>query len=117
MAPIQPALLMQYLDDYFAIWSHEREKLEEFLKLANQIDENIEFMKEVEEKERLPFLDVEVIRSNGTLKKKFPVQLQLQAKDWNNEEHDRPKPTLNGCRILGRGAGQFDKDIPWQWLS
>ncbi|VEL10651.1 unnamed protein product [Protopolystoma xenopodis] len=80
---------------------------------------------EVEEGERLPFLDVEMIRSNGTLKKKlfrkkknipFPVPSQVQAKDWNNEEHDDPKPTPDGCTILGRGAGQIDEDIARQWL-
>ncbi|VEL19261.1 unnamed protein product [Protopolystoma xenopodis] len=71
MAPLQPAVLMRYLDDYFTLWSHGREKVEEFLKFVNQIDEKMQFTMEVEEGERLPFLDVEVIRSNGTLKKKL----------------------------------------------
>ncbi|VEL37904.1 unnamed protein product [Protopolystoma xenopodis] len=62
---------MRYLDDYFALWSHGREKREEFLKFVNQIDGKIQFTMEVEEGERLPFLEVEVIRSNGTLKKKL----------------------------------------------
>ncbi|VEL34177.1 unnamed protein product [Protopolystoma xenopodis] len=71
MTPLQPAVLMRYLDDYFALWSHVREKLEEFLKFTNKIDEKIQFKMEVEEGKRSPFLDVEVIRSNGTLKKKL----------------------------------------------
>ncbi|VEL33048.1 unnamed protein product [Protopolystoma xenopodis] len=62
---------MRYLDYYFALWSHEREKLEEFLKFVNQIDGKIQFTMEVDEGKRLPFLDVEVIRFNGTLKKKL----------------------------------------------
>ncbi|VEL14035.1 unnamed protein product [Protopolystoma xenopodis] len=95
MAPLQLVVLMWYLDDYFAIWSHGREKLEEFLKFVNHIDGK--FTMEIDKGERLPFLDVE-------------------AEDWNNEEHDHPKPTPNGCRILGRGAGQIDEDIPRQWL-
>ncbi|VEL09724.1 unnamed protein product [Protopolystoma xenopodis] len=71
MSPLQPAVLMRYLDDYFTFWSHGREKLEDFLKFINQIDEQIKFKMEVEEGERLPFLDVEVIRFNETLKKKL----------------------------------------------
>ncbi|VEL11644.1 unnamed protein product [Protopolystoma xenopodis] len=69
--PLQPAVLMRYLDDYFAFWSHGREKLEEFLNFVNQINEKIKFAMKAEEGEWLPFLDVEVIRSNGTLKNKF----------------------------------------------
>ncbi|VEL16705.1 unnamed protein product [Protopolystoma xenopodis] len=62
---------MRYLDDYFPLWSHGREKLEEFLKLVNQINGKIQFAMEVEKGERLPFLDVEVIGSNGKLKQKL----------------------------------------------
>ncbi|VEL09209.1 unnamed protein product [Protopolystoma xenopodis] len=76
MAPLQPAVFMRYLDDYFALWSQGRERLEKFLKFVNQIDEQIKFMMEVEEAEWLPFLDVEVICSYGT--------------------PNHPKPTLKG---------------------
>ncbi|VEL21326.1 unnamed protein product [Protopolystoma xenopodis] len=69
MASPQPAVLMRYLDDYFSLWSNGREKLEEFLKFVNQIDEKIKFKMEVDEGERLPFLDIEVIHSNGMLKR------------------------------------------------
>ncbi|VEL33696.1 unnamed protein product [Protopolystoma xenopodis] len=62
---------MRYQDGYFTLWSCGREKLEEFLKLVNQIDETVTFTMEVEESERLPFLDVEVICSNGMLKQKL----------------------------------------------
>ncbi|VEL18673.1 unnamed protein product [Protopolystoma xenopodis] len=62
---------MRYLDDYLALWSHGREKLEGFLQFVNQIDGQIQFTMEVEEGERLSFLDVEVIRYNRTLKKKL----------------------------------------------
>ncbi|VEL17996.1 unnamed protein product [Protopolystoma xenopodis] len=113
-ALLQPTVLMRYLDDYFALWSHGREKLEEFSQFVNQIDAKIQFTMEVEEGEPLPFLNVEVIRSNAEkeiVQKEvlcgdntpFAVPSQLQAEDWNNEE-----PTSEGCRFLGRGAEQID---------
>ncbi|VEL35619.1 unnamed protein product [Protopolystoma xenopodis] len=112
MASLQPTVLMWYVDDYFALWSRGREKLEKFLKFVSQIDEKIQFTLEVEDGERLPFLDVEVIRPNGTLKEKLFRKKSYAGIILNfrciNEEHDHPKTTPNGCRILGRGAGKTD---------
>ncbi|VEL34815.1 unnamed protein product [Protopolystoma xenopodis] len=58
-SPLQPRALMRYLDDYFA--------LNEFLNFINQLDERIKFTMELEQDERIPFLDMDVMRSNGTL--------------------------------------------------
>ncbi|VEL14557.1 unnamed protein product [Protopolystoma xenopodis] len=46
-------------------------RIKQFFNFVNQINGKIKFMMKIEEGERLPFLDVEVIRSNGTLKKKL----------------------------------------------
>ncbi|VEL41158.1 unnamed protein product [Protopolystoma xenopodis] len=78
---------MRYLDDYLALWSHAREKLEEFLKFVNQIDAKIQFTMEVEDGERLPFLDVEVVRFNGTLKKKLYQRSPMQVIILNFRSH------------------------------
>ncbi|VEL09138.1 unnamed protein product [Protopolystoma xenopodis] len=63
---LQAKVLMRYLDDY-ALWLHCKENLNGFLNFINQLDERIKFTMEVEENERTPFLDTEVMRSNGTL--------------------------------------------------
>ncbi|VEL11741.1 unnamed protein product [Protopolystoma xenopodis] len=105
MSPSKPEMLMLYLDDYFALWSHGIEKLKELMKFGNQIDEKIKFTIEIEEGERLRFLDVEVIRSNVQKEvicrynTQFPVPLQPQAKD-KNEEDVHQKHTNDGCGIL-----------------
>ncbi|VEL36369.1 unnamed protein product [Protopolystoma xenopodis] len=88
MAPLQPTVLMRYLDDDFAIWSHGREKLRDFLQFVNQINA---VTKEV------------LIRDNT----QRPVPPQLQAKDRNNEEHDHPKATFSGCGIWGEELGKL----------
>ncbi|VEL09224.1 unnamed protein product [Protopolystoma xenopodis] len=64
---LQARVLLRYLDDYFALWSHAKENVNEFLNFINQLDERIKFTMEAEENERLPFLYTEVMRSNGTL--------------------------------------------------
>ncbi|VEL37370.1 unnamed protein product [Protopolystoma xenopodis] len=56
---------MPYLDDYFALWSHGKENLNEFLNFINQLDERIKFTMEVEEDERLSFMDIVVMRFKG----------------------------------------------------
>ncbi|VEL10572.1 unnamed protein product [Protopolystoma xenopodis] len=55
-SPLQPRVLMPYLDDYFALWSHGKENLNELLNFINEFDERIKFTMEVEEDERLPFM-------------------------------------------------------------
>ncbi|VEL37461.1 unnamed protein product [Protopolystoma xenopodis] len=70
-APLQPTVVMWYLDNYFALWSYGREELGEFLKFVNQIDAKIQLTMEVEEGERFPFLNVEMICSNEMLKNKL----------------------------------------------
>ncbi|VEL24636.1 unnamed protein product [Protopolystoma xenopodis] len=71
---------------------------------------------EVEEEEQLPLVDVEVIRSNGKLKKRLFRKKSCAGIILNFQSHLNEDVTLNGCRIMGRGAGQIDVDIPRQWL-
>ncbi|VEL25650.1 unnamed protein product [Protopolystoma xenopodis] len=70
-SPLQPRVLMRYLDYYFAFWSNGKENLSEFFNFIQQLDKRIKFTMEVEEDERLPFLDIEVMRSKGTLMKRL----------------------------------------------
>jgi hypothetical protein len=62
-APLRPTLWLRYVDDTFVIWSHGIVTLHQFLHHLNSIHENIQFTMEVEEKRRLPFLDVLVEHS------------------------------------------------------
>lgn len=65
-ANYKPKIWYRYVDDTFVVWSHGREKLEEFLQHINSIHENIKFTMETEnEKMELAFLDVLVTRKEG----------------------------------------------------
>ena len=54
----------RYIDDVFFIWTHGKEKLEEFLKYLNNYHPNIKFTQEFN-KENILFLDVKVSLSGG----------------------------------------------------
>ncbi|VEL33830.1 unnamed protein product [Protopolystoma xenopodis] len=75
---LQPRVLIRYLDDYFALWSHGKEDLDEFLNFINQLDERIKFTMEVEEDERPHFLDIEVMRSKGSLLRRLYRRIHMQ---------------------------------------
>ena len=54
----------RYIDDVFFIWTHGKEKLEEFLKDFNKYHPNIKLTHEFN-KESIPFLDLKVSLSGG----------------------------------------------------
>ena len=62
----KPLVCFQYIDDVFFIWTHVKEKLEEFLKDFNNYQPNIKFTNEFN-KEDIPFSDLKVSLSGGQL--------------------------------------------------
>ena len=54
----------RYIDDVFFTWTHDKEKLEEFLKDFNNYHLNIKLTYEFN-KESIPFLDLNMILSGG----------------------------------------------------
>ena len=68
-SPYKPLAWFRYIDDVFIIWTHGREKLNDFLKLANENLYGMVF--EVGDdsisENSIPFLDVKVILRNGKL--------------------------------------------------
>ena len=56
------------MDDTFVVWQHGSHALDEFHQHLNDICPSIQFTREVEENGKLPFLDVEVVRSGDAIK-------------------------------------------------
>ncbi|VEL12998.1 unnamed protein product [Protopolystoma xenopodis] len=84
-SPLQPRVLVQYLDDYFALWSHGNENLNGFLNLINQLDGRSKSTMEVDKDERLPFLDIEVMRSKGTLMRRVTNSRQKPLSNFHGQ--------------------------------
>jgi len=61
----KPACWYRYVDDTFVIWPHGKEKLMDFLKHLNGIN-NIQFTMEIE-RGHLPFLDIDIYKIDGSL--------------------------------------------------
>ena len=65
-SPLQPKLWKRFIDDVFILWTHGREKWEEFLHHLNASHATIKFVASVSDAS-VPFLDVLVGLNNGIL--------------------------------------------------
>ena len=65
-AQYKPHTWWRFIDDIFIIWTEGEEKLEEFINYLNNAHETIKFTSKWS-KERIEFLDVEVINESGKL--------------------------------------------------
>ena len=60
---VKPKLWVCYVDDTFVLWQHGEEQLETFHEHLNTQHSSIQFTKEVECDNKIPFLDVLVERT------------------------------------------------------
>ena len=63
---LKPRMWWRFIDDVFIVWTHRKEKLEEFLNYINQVHETIKFTVEYSTQE-VPFLDTLVYKLNNRL--------------------------------------------------
>ena len=63
------ALYSRYMDDI--IWSIETNNIDSHLAMINSIHPNLTFTHEIPKDGRLPFLDMEIINTNGVLSSKW----------------------------------------------
>ena len=68
-SPYKPLVWYRYIDDVFFIWTHGRDKLDAFLKLANENANGMVFEvgRDSVSENSVPFLDVRVILQEGKL--------------------------------------------------
>jgi hypothetical protein len=66
-APHRPSLWLRYVDDTFVIWPHSPDRSQEFFYHTNSIRPTIQFTMETEANNKIPFLDVHVIRKQSSI--------------------------------------------------
>ncbi|KAJ8909510.1 hypothetical protein NQ315_012834 [Exocentrus adspersus] len=59
----KPKIWWRYVDDVFSVWPHGQDSLTQFLNFLNNIEPTIKFTLELEENNKLPFLDVMVSKN------------------------------------------------------
>ena len=66
-ASFKPKLWVRYVDDTFVIWPHGPERLQSFHQHLNKQHPKFQFTVEEEKNDKLPFLDVLVMKEGGRL--------------------------------------------------
>ena len=91
---LRPKLWIRYIDDIFLIWQHGNQELELFVEFLNTINGTIRFTCE-SDPEKLPFLDVTVIRGEDN---KMDTTLYIKPTDAQAYLHyssEHPATTKN----------------------
>ena len=64
---LSPCFWGRFMDDVVCVWKHGLESLDLFHKHLNSFDKNVKFTMEFEENDKLPFLDILLIKSEFRL--------------------------------------------------
>ena len=91
---LKPLVWFRYINVFF-IWTHGKEKLEEFLKNFNNCHPNIKFTYEFN-KENIPFLDLKLSLSGGQLTTDLHVKStdKHQYLHYTSARPDHTKPNV-----------------------
>ena len=90
-ARLKPKLWLRYVDDIFVVWPFGKDELLSFLDYLNSIHPRIQFTVELEEENKLPFLDVLVSKTtNGSLEHTIYRKPTHTNRYLNAESHHHP---------------------------
>ncbi|KAJ8919473.1 hypothetical protein NQ315_016573, partial [Exocentrus adspersus] len=78
----KPKIWWRYVDDIFSIWPHGQDNLADFLNFLNNIEPTIKFTLELEENNKLPFLDV-MISKNTEINSNFQTNVYRKKTNTN----------------------------------
>lgn len=93
-SPLKPNLWKRFVNDTYIVWTHGKDKLDNFLKHINNQSNSIKFTMEVEDNGTLPFLDILIKRnkdgaiSHQVYRKKTHTEHYLHA---NSHHHPAQK--------------------------
>ena len=91
---LKPKMWIRYIDDIFMVWSHGDVELENFVQYLNSINGTIRFTCE-SDPNRLPFLDVTVIRGReGDIETTLYIK-PTDAQTYLHYTSEHPAPTKN----------------------
>ena len=126
---LKPATWLWHVDDTFVVWNEGRDKLQEFLEHLNTIRPSIQFMMELEEDRKLPFLKVLVTWGADKLTTVYiqdgnshrPVHsLHFQPPQQGQAGRHQMLEVESDKELWNRGSGSRGgppkDDIPEKWL-
>ena len=95
-----PQLWLRYVDDTFVIWQHGLNTLDDFHLHLNAQHPSIQFTREVESEGRIPFLDANVERREGSIITTVYRKPTHTDRYLNFTSHHHKKQLLSAIRSL-----------------
>ena len=95
----QPRVWYRYVDDTFVMWGYGKQHLREFLTHMNDLCERIQFTMEIEEHNKISFLDVLVERKDHYLSTSIIRKPTLTDRylDYRSHHYPRTKTGIISC--------------------
>ena len=100
----QPKVWYHYVDNTFVVWQHGRRHLEEFLTHINGLHGRIQFTMEVEDNNRISFLDVLVERNEHSISTTVYRKPTHTDRYLNYRSHHHPRTKIGIVSFLRRRA-------------
>lgn len=104
LARLTPTMWRRYLDDTFVLWPHGADQLEEFHAHLNCQHPQIQFTKEVEEDDRISFLDVLVKKENNRFSTTVYRKPTHTGRYTHFASHHHPRVKSGTIRCLAERA-------------
>ena len=96
----KPKFWVHYVDDTFVLWQHGEEKLETFHKHLNSQHSSIQFTKEVECDNKIPFLDVLIERTETGITTRVYRKKTHTDQYIHYTSHHHPRAKLGSIKCL-----------------
>ena len=115
----KPKLWLRYVDDIFVVWPHGKDELQAFLEYINSIHSRIQFTLELEQNNKLPFLDVLITKTReGTLQHTVYRKPTHTNRYLNAESHHHPTQIQGVANtLISRSIRLADNDNREQELT
>ncbi|KAJ8911015.1 hypothetical protein NQ315_003577 [Exocentrus adspersus] len=112
----KPKIWWRYVDDVFSIWPHGQDNLTDFLNFLNNIEPTIKFTLELEENNKLPFLDV-MISKNTEINSNFQTNVYRKKTNTNrylnfNSNHHLSikKGVIKKAKLVSSNVNFFNQE-------
>ena len=110
-APLKPSVWLRYVDDTFVVWDHQQDA-SLFLDHINSLRPSIQFTMERENNNKIPFLDVQIEKTEGGFRTSVYRKPTATGRYLNFQSHHPDTVKKGIVRCLQDRAATISTDEP-----